>query len=151
MDLQSRFPLLGYNRERWERRKAEFRARLAKEHAAPKEAVKTRQQIEAENVSYWTCGGMSFWRRKYAEEAEEARERWAQLDPNGPNGATRSRRAAKCNTSEGKDSGPLKCNTVTGQERTCRNCGKSFQATRSDASFCSAICRVKASRVRRPK
>jgi hypothetical protein len=81
MDLQSRIPLLGYNRERWERRKAEFRARLAKEHAAPKETVKTRQQIEAENVSYWTDGGRSYLRRKYALEAEQARERVVSIWP----------------------------------------------------------------------
>jgi hypothetical protein len=58
-----------------EARKRELRARLAKERLAPAWTVKSREQIEAENLSYWTCGGMSFLRRKYVEEAEKARQK----------------------------------------------------------------------------
>jgi hypothetical protein len=70
-----RLLLLGFDWTRWERRKAELRARLVKEHAASSCTVKSRQQIEAENASYWTSGGMSYLRLKYADEAEFARQR----------------------------------------------------------------------------
>jgi hypothetical protein len=67
-------PLIGF--DRWERRKAQLRAELGKAHATPIRTVKTRGQLEAENVSYWACGGMSFLRRQFAHEAQAARQLW---------------------------------------------------------------------------
>jgi len=96
-----------------ERRKTELRARLKKELAGPTQTVKDRVRIESKNLSYWTSGGMSFLRRKFMIEAEEARERWAKLDPQGPNGARARRTVAKCDTPEGKDNGTTKCDIPT--------------------------------------
>jgi hypothetical protein len=94
--------LLGFDRQRRERRKAELRARLAKEFAMRTQTVQSREQIEAENLIYWTCGGISYLRRKYMIKAEQSREQWAKLDPQGPHGVRHKR-------SEAKDSGGPKC------------------------------------------
>jgi hypothetical protein len=141
--------LLGFNRQRWERRKAELRARLAKEHAAPAFTVKSRGQIEAENLSYWISGGMRFLRRKYADEAEAAPRKGETKTPlNSPIGGLPTVTIPKCDTSEGKDSQTLKCDTPQGEVRVCRICGQSFMSTRSDAALCSGRCRKRASRER---
>jgi hypothetical protein len=140
--------LLGFDRQRWEHRKAELRTRLAKRLAVRTETVKSGEQFEAEHCRYSTCGGTSYLRRKFMLEAEAARRRSEQTPVKRPNNASPLAAEPKCDMSEGKDSTPLKCNTTNSQERTCRVCGKSFQASRSDASLCSARCRMKASRAR---
>jgi hypothetical protein len=142
-------PLLGFDRPRWERRKAELRIRLAKQLASSPHTLKNREQIESENLVYWTSGGMNYLRRKFMIEAEQARGRWAKLDPQGPNGVARRRIIPKCDTSEGEDSGTLKCDIKEGQIRVCGICGNSFRSTRSDASLCSVRCRKKANRASR--
>src|SRR5215831_17792119 len=111
---------------------------------APTQTVKSREQIEAENVTYWTDGGMSYLRQKYMVEAEQARERWAKLDPQGPNGVARRRTIPKCDRPEGNVSQLTKCDTGNGsggRTRRCRVCGKEFRAIRPDARLCSATCR----------
>ena len=160
--------LLGFG---WERRKAELRARLAREFARPIQTVKSRMQIEAEDLHYWVWDYPGSLREKYAKEAEAARGKWAKLDPDGPNGRDlkyRQSRAnssinaphpvteAKCDISEGHDSGlpsglPM-CDIVNdlnkSEVRVCKVCGQSFLAARADASLCSARCRKRASRDR---
>ena len=141
----------------WEHRKNQLRARLAKEMSGPKQTIKSREQLEAEAVAYWTPdqsdrpSGMSDLRYKYMLEAEQARERWAELDPKGPNSASRRRMVPKCDMSEGKDTILPKCDIPTGERigiRRCQICGKEFSSTRADAVLCSARCRKRASRAR---
>jgi hypothetical protein len=172
--------LLGFDRERWERRKAELRARLVRELSGSAVTVRSREQVEAENISYWTSRGMSHLRQKFANEAEAARVEWVRRDPDGPNGrdpkykeireaelkrrreekkpnspieASRPVTVSKCDTPEGKDSGPPSgppnCDIVNDlNKRVCKVCGQSFLATRDDALLCSARCRKRASRDR---
>jgi hypothetical protein len=144
----------------------------------PKETVNSREQIESANVSYWLPDhrgrptDMTDLRWKFHLEAEAARERWAQLDRDGPNGKAKRERerrfkrdsndandvhhsssAPMCDMSECKDTGddvtlsansPEASNGV--QTHRCKVCGKEFSSTRSDASLCSAKCRKRASR-----
>jgi len=101
--------LLGFDRQRWERRKAELRIRLKKELSIQDQTARSRQQIEAENLSYWTSGSMSFLRREYADEAERARARWHTASVRRPSENSHTSTASKCDMSEGKDSGAAKC------------------------------------------
>jgi hypothetical protein len=64
----------------------------------PQETVKTHQQIESQNLNYWLPdhhgrpSGVSELRWKFHLEAEAARECWAQLDRDGPNGKAKRER-----------------------------------------------------------
>src|SRR5262245_39485546 len=119
-------PLLGFDRERWERRKAEWRTRRTKDLAVSPRTVKSWNQIEAENLDYWT-GDQSPLRAKFAEEAEKAHQRWNKVaaslkrleaSTRRPLEGPHSRISPKCDMSEGHDSGPPLSVTFAGH--ACR-------------------------------
>jgi len=144
--------LLGFAQRRWERRRTKLRVRLAKEFTVPTRSIKNREQIETENLAYWSCGRLSLLRAKFAEEAEKARQRWHEASPNRPLEGYRASKELSVTCGEGKDSGTVNCDIkpVPGPKTyRCGICGNQFRPARSDASFCSVPCRKRANRIGR--
>jgi hypothetical protein len=155
--------LLGFDQKRWAARKAKLRNCLAKESTAAPRTVKNSETIESENVSYWMPdhqgrpSGMSDLRWRFSLEAKQARKRWAEHNQrfkhltdaaNSPVNAPDSGREPSVTCSPGESGRDIICNIGAATSRRCRICGEPFKSTRSDASFCGAKCRVRASRAR---
>jgi hypothetical protein len=147
--------LLGFDRERWKRRRAELRARLAEGLTVVPRTVKSQEQLEAENVSYWTPdksdrpNGVSDLRWKFTLEAEEARRRWHRVPARRPVEGLGPAEELSVTCPRVKTAESLKCDIDHGEIRVCAICGQSFHAVRSDASLCSGACRKRASRNQR--
>ena len=71
---------LGFDRVRWERRKAELRTRWEAERRAPTQTVTTGAAVERTDAQYWRDKQFSALRKKYMQEAEEARVRYGPCD-----------------------------------------------------------------------